>query len=170
LWKVKHTKIDWKVKKLSEIKDYGDASFVLSLLGGIFVLVQGILMVTFALFFGFWWGMMMPMGGWMMSPEMYEHMYEEMGEHGYYEFNGGSNGVYGPGMMWGINPMAFVIAAGVIAVVFGIIILFGAMTIKNRDLRTGGILVLVIGAISLFVGTWLGALFAIIGGILALID
>ena len=66
--------------------------------------------------------------------------------------------------------MAFVIAAGVIAVVFGIIIFFGAMTIKSRDIRTGGILVLVVGAISVFTGTWLGALFAIIGGILALID
>jgi hypothetical protein len=154
------------VKKLSESKGYGDASFVLSLLGGIFVLAQGILMVTFALFFGYWWGMTMPIGGWMMSPEMYEHMSEE---HGYYEFNGGTNGVYGPGMMWGINPMAFLIAIGVIAIVFGIIIFFGAMTMKS-DIRTGGILVLVIGAISLFTGTWLGALFAIIGGILALID
>jgi hypothetical protein len=151
------------VKKLSEVKGYGDASFVLSLLGGIFVIGQSILMITFALFFGAFWGFMMPMGGMMWSPGMYEHMAEE---HGTEVVN---DGFYSQGI-WGIDPLSFIVSVGVIALILGAVILYSAITIKNADVRTGGILALVVGAISLFFGMWLGALFAILGGIFALVD
>ncbi len=117
--------------------------FILSLVGGLLILVGGGMMVGFARF-PFFGGMM---GGYygMMS--------------GYYGLMGG----YGGGWFY---------AFSVIEIISGILVLIGAIMLYNEPSReyTWGILILVFSVLSFFGmgGFMLGALLGVVGGVLAL--
>ena len=145
---------------MNEKKKYNEAAFILTLLGGIFIVVQGVFSAIFSYLFGWWgfgrWGMMPMMWNEYMEEEMYEHMGPGFSEQTF-------------GMWYGL-PSWFFIVLGIITAVLGIVVIFGATIIRKGKNNSGGIIALVIGAISLFFGTWLGGLFALIGGFLDLIE
>ena len=120
------------------------ASFVLSLVGGLLVLVGAGLMMTFS-YGAPYFGMMGSYGG-MMS--------------GYY------------GMMHGFGYGGWFYAAGAMGLVSGIAILIGAAMIYTRPNKapTWGLIVLIFSIVSLFGmgGFIFGAILGIIGGALAL--
>ena len=68
---------------------------------------------------------------------------------------------------------ALIIALGVIALLFGILVLYGALQLKNhpQTAKTWGILILVFSLLSFIGGGgfYIGAILGIVGGILALV-
>ena len=68
---------------------------------------------------------------------------------------------------------ALLIAFGVIALLFGLVILYGALQLKNRpqSARSWGILILIFAIISFIGGGgfFIGAILALVGGILAMV-
>jgi len=121
-----------------------DGAFLLSLIGGVLILIGGFVVCGLALM----WSLGMPFMGSMM-----EHM------TGY--------------MMEGFGLLGWLsCAAGLIGIVSGIIVLYGAFTLRSspKERTTWGALILAFSLISLLGsgGFLIGAILGILGGILAL--
>ncbi|MEM1943069.1 MAG: hypothetical protein QXO30_03015 [Candidatus Caldarchaeum sp.] len=115
------------------------AAIILSLVGGVFILAGGLLGVAVWMM---WGGMM---GGW--------------------------GGVMGPWMMGWMMPWAWS-AFSTIGLVSGLIVIASALMLQNRpnQAQTWGAVILASSTVSLFGmgGFLIGALLAILGGVLAL--
>jgi hypothetical protein len=132
---------------MTEIEKPGTA-FVLSLIGGVFILLGGGAMTMFGSWRGnYGYGMMGGYGGWggMMGP--------------------------GFGMMGGLGyGFGFL---GVIGLIFGIIVIISALMLNNKPEQhsTWGILIIVFSVLSIFGsamgGFGIGLILGLIGGILA---
>jgi len=136
------------------------AAFVLSLLGGIFILLGGGMTSMMGLWFGAYQGQY----GGMMSG------YNGYGGYGWM-FNM-MNG-YGYGMMRGLG-MVFGFM-GILGLIFGIIVIVSAVMLYSRPTQhsTWGVLILIFSVLSLFGsmmgGLGVGLILGIIGGVLAII-
>jgi hypothetical protein len=140
---------------MSEMEKPGTA-FVLSLIGGIFILLGG--------------GVMTMFGSWMGN---YGYGYGMMGGYGGYGGYGGWGGMMGPGfgMMGGLGyGFGFL---GVLGLIFGIIVIISAVMLNSKPEQhsTWGILIIVFSVLSIFGsamgGFGIGLILGLIGGILA---
>jgi len=132
---------------MTEVEKPGTA-FVLSLIGGIFILLGG--------------GAMTMLGSWMGN-----YGYGMMGGYG------GWGGRMGPGfgMMGGLGyGFGFL---GVLGLIFGLIVIISALMLNNKPEQhsTWGILIIVFSVLSIFGsamgGFGIGLILGVIGGILA---
>ena len=134
---------------MTEVEKPGTA-FVLSLIGGIFILIGG--------------GAITMLGSWMGN-----YGYGMMGGYGRY---GGWGGMMGPGfgMMGGLGyGFGFL---GVLGLIFGLIVIISALMLNNKPEQhsTWGILIIVFSVLSIFGsamgGFGIGLILGLIGGIL----
>src|SRR3990170_7603690 len=124
-------------------KNMNVTAFVLSLIGGILMLINGgmsLMMLTFyGADFGFMWGMM---GGYMGM----------MGSFGF--------------------PFVSMVGLMMVGIVCGVIVIIGALMLKSHvaEHRSWGIVILIFSVISFLGmgGFYIGAILGIIGGALAL--
>jgi hypothetical protein len=130
------------------------AAFLLSLVGGIFILLGG--------------GMMSMVGSWMGN---YGYGYGMMGSYGGY---GGWGGMMGPGfgMMGGLGyGFGFI---GVLGLIFGVIVIISAFMLNSKpnEHATWGTLIVIFSVLSVFGsamgGFGIGLILGLIGGILAI--
>ncbi len=135
---------------MTEAEKPGTA-FILSLIGGIFILLGG--------------GAITMLGSWMGN-----YGYGMMGGYGGY---GGWGGMMGPGfgMMGGLGyGFGFL---GVLGLIFGVIVIISALMLNNKPDQhsTWGILIIVFSVLSIFGsamgGFGIGLILGLIGGILA---
>lgn len=121
--------------------------YYLSLIGGILILIGSFV-------------------SWLLTPAYLGNSYGYMGNMmgGYYNMMGGYYGMMGYGMGFSYLP--------VVGIVAGLIVLYGAymLTAKPKENKTWGVLILVLSIVSLFSGGgfFIGAIFGILGGVLAL--
>ncbi len=113
-------------------KSYPTAAFVLTLIGGIFILLNGIVLAALSAV----------LGGFALG--------------------------FFPGLG------ALLIALGVVALLFGLIVIYGAVKMHSGvpgSVRTWGIIVILMSLISLVMGGgfYIGTILALVGGILALV-
>jgi hypothetical protein len=139
-----------EIDKMTEVEKPG-AAFILSLIGGIFILLGG--------------GAMSIMGSWMSN---YNYGYGMMGGYG------GWSGMMGPGfgMMGGLGyGFGFV---GVLGLIFGAIVIISAFMLnsKPKEHTTWGTLIVIFSVLSIFGsamgGFGIGLILGLIGGILAI--
>jgi hypothetical protein len=139
--------------KMTEVEKPGTA-FILSLIGGIFILLGG--------------GAMSMVGSWMGN---YGYDYGMMGGYGGY---GGWGGMMGPGfgMMGGLGyGFGFI---GVLGLIFGVIVIISAFMLnsKPKEHATWGTLIVIFSVLSIFGsamgGFGIGLILGLIGGILAI--
>lgn len=137
---------------MTEVEKPGTA-FVLSLIGGIFILLGG--------------GAMTMLGSWMGN-----YGYGMMGGYGGYGGYGGWGGMMRPGfgMMGGLGyGFGFL---GVLGLIFGIIVIISALMLNNKPEQhsTWGTLIIVFSVLSIFGsamgGFGIGLILGLIGGIL----
>jgi len=137
---------------MTEVEKPGTA-FVLSLIGGIFILIGG--------------GAITMLGSWMGN-----YGYGMMGGYGGYGGYGGWGGMMGPGfgMMGGLGyGFGFL---GILGLIFGIIVIISALMLNNKPEQhsTWGTLIIVFSVLSIFGsamgGFGIGLILGLIGGIL----
>ena len=134
-------------------------AFILSLIGGIFILLGG--------------GAMTMLGSWMSN-----YGYGNYGNYGYGMMGGYSYGGWGGmmapgfGMMRGLGyGLGFI---GILGLVFGVVVIISAVMLNNRPEQhsTWGTLIIIFSVLSLFgsmmAGFGIGLILGVIGGILAL--
>jgi len=145
-----------EIGKMTTVEKPGTA-FILSLIGGIFILVGG--------------GAMTMLGLWGSSYGNYgNYGYGMMGGYGY----GGWNGMMGPGfgMMGGLGYGFGLI--GVLGLIFGAIVIISAVMLNSKPEQhsTWGTMILIFSVLSIFgsmmAGFGIGLILGAIGGILAL--
>jgi len=138
--------------------DKPGTAFILSLIGGIFILLGG--------------GAMAMLGSWMNAygyGNYGNYGYGMMGGYGY----GGWSGMMAPGfgMMRGFGYGFGLI--GVLGLVFGVVVIISAVMLNSRPEQhsTWGILILIFSVLSIFgsmmAGFGIGLILGVIGGILA---
>jgi hypothetical protein len=143
------------VQELAEVQK-PEAAFVLSLIGGIFILLAGGAMTMFGSWVGnYGYGMMGGYGG-----------FGGMMGYGYPGYR------YGYGMMNGLG-YGFGLV-GILGVIFGIIVIISALMLnrKPEEHSMWGTLIVIFSVLSIFGGTMggfgIGLILGLIGGILAI--
>ena len=139
--------------------DKPGTAFILSLIGGIFILLGG--------------GAMTMLGSWMSnygSRNNGNYGYGMMGGYGY----GGWGGMMAPGfgMMGGFGYAIGLM--GILGLVFGAVVMISAVMLNNKPQQhsTWGTLIIIFSALSIFgsmmAGFGIGLILGVVGGILAI--